>query len=132
MTLLDSSTLIHYLRGVPTVVRRFQECSRRDLRIPSIVAYEIAYGALQSRVARHRSAVSGLLGAIAQVPFDGSVANEAAGIRVDLESRGLTIGPVDLLIAATARSRGAVLVTSNTREFRRVKNLRLVDWALPA
>ena len=40
----------------------------------------------------------------------------------------MVIGPVDLLIAGTAVSRGAVLVTSNTREFSRVKGLKLADW----
>ena len=127
MTLLDSSTLVHYLRGLPAVVRRFQQTSRRELRIPSIVAYEIAFGALKSR--GQRASVSVLLEAIPQIPFDGAAAAEAAHIRAELEARGLVIGPMDLLIAGTAVSRGAVLVTSNTLEFRRVKNLRLIDWA---
>jgi tRNA(fMet)-specific endonuclease VapC len=69
------------------------------------------------------------LGAIPQIPFDAAAAAEAARIRAELEGRGFLIGPMDLLIAGTAVSRGAVLVTSNTVEFRRVKSLRLVDWA---
>ena len=131
MTLLDSSTVIHYLRGVPAVVSRFQQCSRRELRIPSVVAYEIAYGLLKSRAVRNRSAVSHLLEALPQIPFDSAAAHDAARIRAELEGRGLAIGPIDLLIAGTAVSRGAVLVTSNAQEFRRVKNLRLADWTLP-
>jgi tRNA(fMet)-specific endonuclease VapC len=38
------------------------------------------------------------------------------------------IRPLDLLIAATALSRDAVLVTHNTDEFARVRGLRLADW----
>jgi hypothetical protein len=38
------------------------------------------------------------------------------------------IGPLDLLITGTALSRGAVLVTNNTKEFSWVKGLRLADW----
>lgn len=129
MTLLDSSTVIHYLRGVPAVVQHWQQSSRRELRIPSIVAYEIAFGARKTRVGRHRAAVTHFLEAIPQIPFDGAAAAEAARIREELERRGLLIGPIDLLIAATAVSRGAILVTSRTREFRRVKDLRLADWA---
>jgi predicted nucleic acid-binding protein len=34
---------------------------------------------------------------------------------------------MDLPIAGTALSRGAVLATSNTQEFSRVKGLRLAD-----
>jgi tRNA(fMet)-specific endonuclease VapC len=32
------------------------------------------------------------------------------------------------MIAGTAVSRGATLVTNNTKEFSRVKGLRLADW----
>lgn len=63
-----------------------------------------------------------------QVPFDGEAALESARIRIDLEARGMTIGPMDLLIAGTALSRGAILVTNNTKEFSRIKGLRLADW----
>jgi len=37
--------------------------------------------------------------------------------------------PLDTLIAAQAVSRDLVLVTNNTREFGRVKKLRLENWA---
>ena len=128
MTLLDTNTVIHYLRGRPSVVSRFQSASPRQLAIPSIVAYEIEYGALKIGSSRRREIASLLLAGIQQVPFDREAALESARIRIDLEARGLLIGPMDLLIAGTAVSRGAVLVTNNTKEFSRVKGLRLSDW----
>lgn len=42
----------------------------------------------------------------------------------------LEIGPMELLIAGTALSRNAVLVSDNTREFSRVTGLRLVNWRI--
>jgi tRNA(fMet)-specific endonuclease VapC len=36
----------------------------------------------------------------------------------------------DMLIAAQARRRGALLVTANAREFARVPGLRMEDWAV--
>jgi predicted nucleic acid-binding protein len=36
-----------------------------------------------------------------------------------------------ILIAGQALSRGLILVTRNTREFSRVKDLRLEDWESP-
>jgi len=128
LTLLDTNTVIHYLRGQPSVVSRLQGASSRELAIPSIVAYEIEYGTLKIGSSRRRQIVSLLLAGIQQVPFDREAALESARIRIDLEARGLLIGPMDLLIAGTAVSRGAVLVTNNTKEFSRVKGLRLSDW----
>jgi tRNA(fMet)-specific endonuclease VapC len=128
LTLLDTNTVIHYLRGQPLVVSRFQSASPRQLAIPSVVAYEIEYGTLKIGSSRRREIASLLLAGIQQVPFDREAALESARIRIDLEARGLLIGPMDLLIAGTAVSRGAVLVTNNTKEFARVKGLRLSDW----
>jgi tRNA(fMet)-specific endonuclease VapC len=63
--------------------------------------------------------------------FDEEDATEAADVRLSLQSRGTPIGPYDILIAAQARRRGATLVTSNVREFRRVPRLSVEDWARP-
>jgi tRNA(fMet)-specific endonuclease VapC len=63
-----------------------------------------------------------------KVPFDHTAAREAARIRVELERQGVVIGPMDLPIAGTAVSRGAILVTKNSKEFSRVRGLRLDDW----
>jgi len=130
--LLDANTLIHYLKGREPVVTRLKAASPRELAVPSVVAYEIEYGGLKAASSRRRTVVSALLALLAQIPFDHEAAREAARIRLDLETRGLVIGPLDLLIAGTAVSRGAVLATNNTREFSRFRGLRLADWTKPA
>lgn len=65
---------------------------------------------------------------IQHVPFDSDAAAAAARIRIELEKRGVMIGPLDMLIAGTALSRGAALVTNNGAEFSRVPGLRIIDW----
>jgi tRNA(fMet)-specific endonuclease VapC len=55
----------------------------------------------------------------------------AAQIRADLSAKGQIIGPLDLLIAGSARSRGALLITGNIKEFARIRNLRCEDWSGP-
>ena len=128
MTLLDTNTLIHYLKGHEKVVSLLQDASPREIAVPSVVVYEIEYGTLKIVSSRRRSIVDQLLAGIDQVPFDGEAALESARIRVDLETRGLSIGLLDLLVAGTAVSRGATLATNNTKEFSRIKGLRLADW----
>jgi len=51
-------------------------------------------------------------------------------IRAKLEKQGNIIGANDLLIAAHARSIGAVLITNNTKEFERVEKLQIENWVL--
>ena len=129
MTLLDTNVVIHYLKGDPGIVARIRDASRGELAIHAIVAYELEYGALRAKLgARRRRELEAGLQYIQHVPFDSAAAMAAARIRVELEKRGLTIGPLDLLIAGTAVSRGAALVTNNTAEFSRVPGLRVLDW----
>jgi tRNA(fMet)-specific endonuclease VapC len=129
VTLLDTNTLIHYLKGMQPVVSRLQASSPRELAIPSVVAYELLYGTLKAGSSSRNAVVAKLLAGLRQIPFDSEAAQEAAKVRFELESRGLVIGPLDLLIAGTALSRGATLATNNTREFSRVRGLRLSDWS---
>jgi len=128
LILLDSNTVSQYFRGLEPVVRRLQATARRDLRIPSIVAYQVEYGAVHTGSAQRRKVTAAFLAEIPQIPFDAAAVTEAVRIRIELERRGLAIGPLDLMIAGTAVSRGAILVTANTREFSRVKGLHLQDW----
>ena len=65
---------------------------------------------------------------MATLPLDYEDAMEAGHIRVGLERRGTPIGPYDVLIAAQARRRGALLVTANLGEFSRVEGLRVENW----
>jgi tRNA(fMet)-specific endonuclease VapC len=60
--------------------------------------------------------------------FDSSVAGAYADIRADLETRGEIIDSNDLFIATHAQTMGAVLVTNNTKEFKRVDILVLENW----
>jgi tRNA(fMet)-specific endonuclease VapC len=128
LTLLDTNILIQYLRGQPSVVARLQNADPRQIAVPTIVVYEIEYGTLKAGPSRRREIVAQLLGGVQQIPFDREAALETARIRIDLETRGAPIGPLDLLIAGTAVSRGAILATNNTKEFSRIKGLRLSDW----
>jgi tRNA(fMet)-specific endonuclease VapC len=59
-----------------------------------------------------------------------AIASEAGEIRAELERLGTPIGTYDVLIAAQARRRGAVLVTANTLEFARVPGLNRENWAI--
>jgi tRNA(fMet)-specific endonuclease VapC len=66
---------------------------------------------------------------IRPIPLDVPMLESYGTLRADLSRRGKPIGPLDTLIAAHALSLDLTLVTSNTKEFRRVKGLRVENWA---
>jgi tRNA(fMet)-specific endonuclease VapC len=127
LTLLDTNVLIHYLKGDALIVERIQASAKSDLAVPCIAVFELEYGTLRAG-ARRRNRLEAVLKDLQQVPFDSAAALASARIRIQLEERGISIGPLDLLIAGTALSRTALLVTNNAREFSRVPGLRVADW----
>lgn len=128
MTLLDSNILIHCLKGREPAASRFRAAVPSEIAIPAIVAYELEYGTLKVSGPQRRKILARMMEGLEVVPFGRAAAREAARVRVELEQRGVAVGPLDLLIAGTALSRGDVLATNNIKEFARIKGLRLDDW----
>lgn len=133
--LLDTDTCIYLLTGkLPDYQRNILarlDALPRDERpvISTIVLSELQYGVRKSRWRKANQAL------LDEFLLDFDVSDYGAGaavfygeLRTALEKRGKPIGPMDMMIAAHALSLDATLVTHNTREFQRVKGLRLEDW----
>ena len=73
-------------------------------------------------------AVEDLLGEVTALPFDAPADVEYGRIRSELEATGQPIGGNDLLIAAHACAIGATIVTANTDEFKRIRDLNVENW----
>lgn len=126
---LDTSTLVDYLRGRGRTAERMLATPVGQILLPTVVLYELEVGAAKSADAeRRRGELAELAGALRLAPFGAEEARTAARIRATLEARGESIGPHDVLIAATALAQRAILVTHNTREFRRIQGLQVEDW----
>lgn len=72
--------------------------------------------------------VEAFLAGITIAPLTSDAALHYAIVRSGLEARGTPIGPLDLMIASHALALGAILITSDLGEFRRVPGLKSVDW----
>jgi tRNA(fMet)-specific endonuclease VapC len=131
---LDTNVVIFAINErKPKIVQRLHRelAAGTPMLVPAIVLFELEYGCAKSkRREQSRRALEIFLSAgFDQPPFDIEDACEAGEIRALLEARGQPIGPCDTLIAAQARRRGAKLVTLNAREFERVPELNVEDWA---
>jgi predicted nucleic acid-binding protein len=66
-----------------------------------------------------------LLDAMTIHAFGSEEAQLAAGIRLQLEAQGQTIGMADYMIAAVCLANDAVLLTRNRKHFERIEGLKL-------
>ncbi len=95
-----------------------------------IVACELRYGVAKKNSSALSRRVDSVLRTLLIKPFEPGVEAEYAAIRVALEKKGTPISELDKLIAAHARFLGAVCVTDNESEFRRVPGLVVENWLI--
>ena len=130
MWMLDTDTCSYILRAHPPgAAARFKRTPVAEIGISAVVLAELYYGAdrLSQRSALRKDIQefsSGLL----LLSWDAEAADHYGDIRTQLEHKGTPIGAMDMMIAAHARSRNAVLVTNNLKHFRRVPRLRVENW----
>ncbi|MFM2397821.1 MAG: hypothetical protein RLZZ144_1071 [Pseudomonadota bacterium] len=128
--MLDTNICIYVINSRPaSVLARFKQVQLGDIAISSVTAAELAFGVAKSGSARNRQALEMFLATLEILPFDESAIWHYGDLRADLERRGQPIGSLDTMIAAHALSTHTILVTNDTREFERVPNLRLENWA---
>jgi tRNA(fMet)-specific endonuclease VapC len=127
--ILDTNTLIYFFKGIGRVADNLLAVSPKDIGIPAVVLYELEYGIAKSSSPKKRTKQLEELCALVEVlTFGNQEAKTSATVRAVLEKKGTPIGPYDVMIAGTALCKQGVLVTSNTKEFRRVPKLQIIDW----
>ncbi len=132
MYMLDTNICIEVIRRHrrnKILIDRLTAHSPGDIGISTIVLAELEYGVSKSsEPLRNARALMKFCAPFEIVPFDAEAAYVYGQIRSALEKKGTLIGPMDMLIAAHAIAFDAILVTNNTREFRRIKDLKLANW----
>lgn len=132
--MLDTDTCSYIMkRSNPAVLRRLQAVPVADVCMSVVTKAELLYGVeVSPRHAQDAAALAVFLPYVETLDFTDDSAVHYAEIRADLKRRGAMIGANDLFIAAHARALGLILVTNNTAEFERVKDLAIENWTLPA
>ena len=129
--MLDTNICIYAIKHKPEkVFQKLQEVEPEDVCVSSVTYAEFVHGVEKSvAVEKNRLALSMLLANIEILDFNVDAANCYGKIRADLEKKGTPIGPLDMMIAGHAQSLGYTVVTNNVKEFSRVSNLIIENWA---
>ena len=127
--LLDTNTVSHLIRQHAAVALRVVAAPMASLCISAITEGELLYGlARRPDATRLRAVVQQFLLRVDVLPWDRAAAKRYGTLRALIESKGQTLAPLDMQIAAHAQSAGAVLVTSD-RAFKQITGLLLEDWS---
>lgn len=129
--MLDTNICIYAMKNKPErVLNRLKEELDSGICISSITLAELEYGMKHSSdPARNEQALLRFLVPLSILPFGASAASEYGEIRAYLQRQGTPIGPLDMLIAGHAKAENLILVTNNVREFERVPDLEIENWA---
>ena len=128
--MLDTNIISYIIKNRDfKLIDKFESVSMNDtIAVSSITVAELFYGVKKKQSQKLEIAVREFLFPLEKLAFDENAALFYGEIRAVLESRGEVIGANDMFIAAHAASIGAILITNNMREFKRVKNLKLENW----
>lgn len=130
--LIDSSILIAGERGQLDLGGHLLDHEDEDFALSAITASELLHGVhradTEERRARREAYVEAVLERIPVLAFDVVAARVHARLAASTQAAGLSIGAHDLLIAATALSRGLDVVTRDERSFPHIPGISVVVW----
>jgi tRNA(fMet)-specific endonuclease VapC len=130
MYLLDTDTLIYFLKGDPTVVENFKAAMDEPKAISVITYGELVFGARKSaRVTENMAKVHRLAELYPIIDVTRAVMDSFGETKARLASSGTTIDDFDLLIGCTALTLGYAVVSNNTKHFDKIPGLRVANWA---
>jgi tRNA(fMet)-specific endonuclease VapC len=129
--LLDTDACIFLIKRIsPKLLKRLQRERVGAVGISSITLAELRFGVSNSaRREQNEAALLRFLMPLNIEPFDQQAGAVYGNVRAALQRRGKPIGPLDTLIGAHALALGAVLVTNNIREFKRIPGLSVERWS---
>ena len=126
--ILDTDTLSSIVKNNSSVIANLIKHEEDEIYISAISYAEIFYGLEKKGSDKLFNKVNSIMGKLSIIDFDVSQSEFYGKIRVELEKSGTPIGDMDMLIAASAFSIGAILVSHNKKHFSKISGLKIEDW----
>ena len=126
--LLDTNVASDLIKENEIVKRHLDRCDFADLAFSSVTQGEILFGlARKPDAVKSRNIGLYLLERITILPWDENAATTYGQLKAEMQSNGLSLSEIDMLIAAQSLAEGLVLITSD-KAFRNVPGLDVENW----
>lgn len=126
--LLDTNICIYYFKGLNNLDQKFKEVDPSNCFISEITLAELKYGVENSlQKDKNQKVLNNFLSSIKVLPIIHSL-DFYAKEKTRLRKSGKQIDDFDLLIGSTSVVHELIMVTNNTKEFKRINNIILEDW----
>jgi tRNA(fMet)-specific endonuclease VapC len=127
--MLDTDMVSFFIKNNPKTVRikAAQHC-KENLSISAITHAELIFGLRKNYSKQLDYWLAQILERFKVYAFDSAAALVYGDIRAKLEKSGTPLENMDMLIAATALSNNAILVSHNKKHFSKIKGLKIENW----
>ncbi|MBI4650087.1 PIN domain-containing protein [Candidatus Desantisbacteria bacterium] len=127
--LLDTDTMIYYLKGEESVKQKILMIGLENISISIITLFELYYGAYNSKkIDENIQRIDKIKEIILVFGIDSSIFHHFGKIKSSLRKTGKIIGDFDLIIGITVLSKNMILVTNNIEHFSRIEGIVIENW----
>ena len=130
MIFLDSDIVSYYFSGNQQIRDKILETikNQEKIAVAAINIYELLKGFRWRKNEKKERLFKKFLEKVFVFSLDDNAIDLAADIYADLRENGKTIGDADILIAAIVMNNNCKLVSNNTKHYKDIKGLKLVNW----
>lgn len=127
--MFDTDTASFFMKDNPKSVRvKTAKHYKDEFCISAITYAELMFGLKKNYSKQLDLWLNEILAKLNIVPFDDASAEAYGDLRTTLEKSGLSLDNMDMLIASSAISANAILVSHNIKHFSKIKGLKVEDW----
>ena len=126
---LDTDTISYYLRGSQSIKNKFLK-HQYELASTTINYAELMYGLKQRDNKKYLPTVEMIFDNIKIYDFDKKSASIFSTLKSDMQTKGIVVADMDLMIASIALANGEKLISNNLKHFSKIANLELENWQI--
>ncbi len=130
MFLLDTDIMIYSMKGNRKVLESLSRHADAPKAISVITFGELIFGARKSqRVQENLAKVYRIREMIPIIDITPAIMECFGDVKASLQSKGIAVSDLDLMIGVSALTMGYCVVTNNARHFSKIPGLNIANWS---